>query len=191
MYLNVESEDSMKKFVSLLVVILLCATWLTALPETVIEEIRPIGDTSRKNPLLLGQTVLTEINMYDEYKYSHTIEFKEFILENGTLTVKLHIDIGECSDGVDREIHVWDTDYDLFDSEYSQIKSMADEVGTEKTGIQLSGLVLMFPETSTDMIVVFDEVPEGKLYFRFEPTNSYNNDEQNKAKAAVWFEVNP
>jgi hypothetical protein len=64
----------MKKLLSRFVVLILCVALIPCFGLSTVEKvIRPIGDTSRKNPLRIGETVITENNMYDEYTYSYTV----------------------------------------------------------------------------------------------------------------------
>lgn len=158
------------------------------------------SDTSRKSPAAIGQPVTLELDMYGEYTYSETITLSEvafgdeavskftesFLIPDLTAGSELvaclfDYQLGEQSDGGDREINVWNTDFNVVYPDGSTVDG--SPIFADKINFSLYG------GASGSVWVAFGRKIGEPVLVAVEPSNANSLDDEKAPKSKAWFVV--
>lgn len=145
-----------------------------------------IGETSRRTPATKHQEAHMEMDMYGEYTYAMSITLNDFQVTGGKSILTFNLSIGACSDGVDREINIWNTDFSVYSPEGTEKITSAKNVYFAGKEPGVSWNISMYPESEAQFCILFEEDISNDL-LRFEVMNKYKFKDTDRPKSSVWF----
>lgn len=92
--------------------------------------------------------------------------------------------LGPCSDGKNREKHLWSTDFSLYTPDGVELAKSAKNLDVKEKVPGLSYSYSMYPESSAQIAVLFDGVTAGAPLVRCQIMNAYVFND-NQAKSCV------
>ncbi len=157
-----------------------------------------VGSNTRKNPALLRQAVVLEMDTYKEYSYTETVRLVDIKYGNDAKSVctvsKVSVQegnelvaclfefaMGSQSDGGDRQIYIWDTDFACVYPDGSEGEGRPRFADKHNLSLYDGGVGSVW--------IAFERKAGMPIMVTFEVTNSYkfDNNASNSAKSKAWF----